>query len=427
MTEPDRRRLLGMLAVLVVLAAAVAGFVATASQEPPARLRATGPLGADDEAATTTADVPETTAPAPETTTTSVASTTTARPAAPATAAPPTTTTATPTTTTTALPPPTLDVGPETCADRPPERITGAVVGVALPDGLHEVSLDGTRDVLLPNTPTTPPPSPPAWSADGRRLAFVQPSPTRQDSAHYPARDLVVVDLVRGCSRVLAPRGSDSLDQPAWSPDGTALAFVRTVSGSWPGPRTLETARDDGTNVTRIAQGTYVLGASWAPDGSGRIAFGQDGGMRVRHRDGKVIVVDDTTGGAEFQSWSADSTKLVYTVSVHQGVWVAAADGSGYLDASPKGTRNPNGIFWSRFSPDSRRIAFAWNMEAWVVDADGNNARRVTAEKAGAPRWTPAGDELVYDGDGGVRIVPVEGGASRLLHAGSVVTVFQRS
>jgi TolB protein len=265
-----------------------------------------------------------------------------------------------------------------------------------------------------------------AWSADGRRLAFSARSATRQDANHYPLTDLVVVDTERGCSRLLSTTGTDWLSMPSWSPDGARLAYLRSVTAGAPANRALEIVTDDGGGkVTRVAEGT-LLGGTWAPDGSGRLAFGQDGGLRVRNPDGTVVVLDATTGGAEDESWSPDATKVVYTISVHQGIWVAAADGSGYRDLSPKDATNPNGIFWSRFSPDGRRIAFVPRTDLWVIDADGTNPRRVlagTGHGPGGAWWTPAGDGLVYNADDGVRVVPVEGGESRLLHAGKAFTV----
>jgi TolB protein len=438
MTGSDRRRLLGMLAVLVALAAVVAAAVASArgaDPRPTDRLRATRSLddagGADESASSNTStstsiplDATTSVPPSPSTSTSAVAVTVTnPRPPTP----PPTTaTTAVTTTTGPGLAPPRLDVGPESCTSPSPSPLaSGPVVGVLAPDGVHEVSLDGSTDVLVPDTANV---TDAAWSMDGRRLAFTRRSPTRTDANHYPTTDLVVVDRERGCSRVLAGTGTDSLSAPAWSPDGSTLAFLRSLGAMYGTSRALETVKPDGSSIARIAIGN-LLPAVWAPDGSGRISYGQDGGMRVQSRDGKVTIVDATTGGAEFQSWSPDTSKVLYTISVHQGIWVANADGSGYHDRSPAGTRNPTGIFWSRFSPDGRSIAFLWGRVVWIQDAEGGNERQLaTASGPGGTLWTPAGDEVLYTGDGGVRAVPVAAGAgqSRLVHAGQLLAVFQR-
>ena len=328
---------------------------------------------------------------------------------------------------------PTLDPGDPVCGPtNPGGPVRGDVVAVALADGIHELSLDGTRDVLIPGT------APPeggaawmqaAWSADGRRLAFIRPSATRQNRLRYPAQDLHVVDLERNCARVLTRSGIDSFRSPAWAPDGSRLSYIRELGdgGTSRENQMLETARDDGTDPVRLATG--AMGGSWAPDGSGRLSFGQGGGLSVIDRSGKVTVVDNTTGGAEYESWSPDAQHLLYTVSVHQGVWVAAADGSKVRNLAPPSATGPTGIYWSRWSPDGKRIVFGWKDALWVVNADGSNPRAMV-ERTGSHNggwWTPDGTALVHNGSGGVIVTPVDGGASRVLRSsGAVAAVFRR-
>ena len=367
---------------------------------------------------------------APEATTTTASSlapspTTTARPTTAPRAAPATTTTSAP-----APPSPVLDPGELECG-APPEGglIRGDVVAVAMPDGIHELSLDGERDVVLPGVPRGEGGlfSSMAWSADGRRLAYISASPTRQSVHRYPLRDLTVVDLATSCRRLLTRSGADAFASPSWAPDGERLAYNRQIGGEpCCAPKaTLETARADGTDVRRLA--TSVIGGSWAPDGSGRIAFGHEGRMSVVDREGRITTIDTNAGGAEIEAWSPDATRVVYTVSVNQAVWVAQADGAGVRRLTP----NPSNNVWtSRFSPDGKRIVFNWRDELWVTDVDGGNQRRLVEKASTAGGWwTPRGDAIVYSGEGGTFVLPVDGDAApRLLTArGSVVSVFRRA
>jgi hypothetical protein len=77
------------------------------------------------------------------------------------------------------------------------------------------------------------------------------------------------------------------------------------------------------------------------------------------------------------------------------------------------------------FSPDRTRIAFSSNragsFDLYVMDADGQNLRRLTTDSAneGEPAWTPDGTRIVYTSSRGtatqVVIMSSEGGEGRML------------
>jgi len=98
----------------------------------------------------------------------------------------------------------------------------------------------------------------PAWSPDGTRIAFSRD----QGSAIY------IMDADGSGVRRLVDAGADNLE-PAWSPDGRWIAFTS-------GPNIDETSvtlvRPDGSGLHRIGPRGVSTGVSWPPDGS-RIAF----------------------------------------------------------------------------------------------------------------------------------------------------------
>ena len=74
------------------------------------------------------------------------------------------------------------------------------------------------------------------------------------------------------------------------------------------------------------------------------------------------------------------------------------------------------------WSPDGRRIAYAWNRDGnfdiWVQSIDGGDPTRVTSSPADEtqPAWSPDGQRLVFrseDDGGGLFTVDVNGGPVR--------------
>jgi Tol biopolymer transport system component len=203
-----------------------------------------------------------------------------------------------------------------------------------------------------------------------------------------------------------------------WSPDGTAIAFVRERKQSGDGD--LYVIGADGSGERRVTDGRVLVShAAWSPDGS-RFAvttcdqgacrietIEADGGGRRRLTEGRLDV------GA---SWSPDGAKLVFvhveaqSHDRHLELYLINADGSGrrrltdnhFLDAGP------------HWSPDGRTIAFASNRapsarclwhdcsgstsELYTMDADGASVRRLTRHPADdvSPGWSGSGEKIVF-------------------------------
>jgi Tol biopolymer transport system component len=180
-----------------------------------------------------------------------------------------------------------------------------------------------------------------AWSPDGRKLAFLND----EDCRHQFCFNLYVVGsdgsgLRNLTSKLAAARSGfgagPPASDPAWSPDGRTLAFVRRNAGHG-----VYVAKADGSglrNLTPKPVGTYAAPA-WSPDGR------------------KLAFVSDRDGNSE--------------------VYVMNADGSGQRNL----TRNPAYDADPAWSPDGRKIAFASNRDGnsgvYVMNADGSGQRRL--------------------------------------------------
>ena len=123
---------------------------------------------------------------------------------------------------------------------------------------------DGSDQVNLTNTQNLNEMQP-AWSHDGTRIAYVEGS-------NFVHR-LMVMNGDGSEQTVVTPEPSHQF-APTWSPDGTRLAFVREVPGvifteQWD----IMTVAVDGTDELNLTNSDFdEVDPAWAPDGS-KIAF----------------------------------------------------------------------------------------------------------------------------------------------------------
>ena len=192
----------------------------------------------------------------------------------------------------------------------------------------------------------------PAWSPDGRTLAF-----TRGVNGLLDARCCRVALVGVDGQGLRDVPGTDGGRHPSFSPDGRRLVFV-TDGG-------VAEVGTDGSGRRGLWAGR-AASPSYAPDGE-RVAFEQLTGpatgraLVVRLRDLAVSVPSVPPGRVEDPSWTADGERLLYVRTGEQGVqgrttarlWVAdAVGGAGAVDlGSPVG----GGVFWHLATADPRQ------------------------------------------------------------------------
>ena len=145
--------------------------------------------------------------------------------------------------------------------------------------------------------------SSPAWSPDGRRIAFVS-NRTEEPDANANSDIWIVAadnsDLGASMIRVTTNPGSDG--QPAWSPDGRTIAYTTVVEPDliWYATRHLATVLSGGEGGTRTVlqpRSPFPFGS----EGAGRGAFLADEAFELTERFAFAFATDslqfDDDGG----------------------------------------------------------------------------------------------------------------------------------
>jgi dipeptidyl aminopeptidase/acylaminoacyl peptidase/CubicO group peptidase (beta-lactamase class C family) len=256
-------------------------------------------------------------------------------------------------------------------------------------------------------------PEQPALSPDGSQIVYVLS--TIDAEADRSVQSLWRVGAVTGEPAQLTRGQSDSA--PAWSPDGTRIAFLRASDG----PAQVWLLPAGGGEAQQLT--TLPLGAGapvWSPDGT-KIAFagpadlhaaaGEDEKARIRRASGPIV--------ADRLNYQSDGAGMLRTVRSHLHV----------VDLSTKECRAVTSGDWHAdqpsWSPDSTRLAFAaatapdadltMRTPVYVLDVSDPAAEPTLVGlpegTGGATAWTADGQALLAVGTMGRPV-----GHARLLH-----------
>ena len=239
--------------------------------------------------------------------------------------------------------------------------------------------------------------SAPAVDRSRTRIAFVVGDP--RDSG---AGAIAVANVDGSSARALTKGPNDAA--PAWSWDGSQIAFVRATSSPGAGTGSMIwTMNSDGTDQRSL--GVEASSASWSPDGT-TLAI-QNIGEPVRMglltiATGHVRWVTPADGSVEqfTPAWSPDGNSIVYGQrfaysAQPAGLFVANADGSNArrLTSCNQGCEDDSEPTWSS---DGSAIAFVRYMDSapstpqvYVVAPSGGPVRQLTsgAEPHDSPSW----------------------------------------
>jgi Tol biopolymer transport system component len=214
----------------------------------------------------------------------------------------------------------------------------------------------------------------PAWSRDGRRLAY--------SSDKAGTEDLYALDLATGTeTRVTALEGAEV--SAAWSPDGTRIAFQNQAGATF---------------IVELTTGAVrqIVGPLFAP------------GKPTWSADGKTIAL---AALKPYTRRFREGTSQILTVDVATGALQ-------YREPMPFesiSTRGEDGPVWA---PDGSAVAFSMNGVLWVrpvnaAGSAGEPAQRITSEPSDAPSWSGDSKQILYLSNGTLRLVNRDGSNPR--------------
>ena len=241
-----------------------------------------------------------------------------------------------------------------------------------------------------------------AWTADAKSLVVPESDSSRQTVSLF----LMPLDGTQRRRLTQPPDGIPGDLQPALSPDGKWLAFVRYRSGSEADVYLSPAAGGVPRRLTN--DNCYFRGLDWATD-TGRVIFssnrtsGAYSLWSISIKGGSPLPVARAEPGNAILPAVSRGGRVAYEFELRDvNIW--RWDNPGRPGTGPMPVARST---WNErlptFSPDGKKIAFCSNRsgqyEIWVANADGSDPLQWTHMRGpytDSPAWSPDGQNIAF-------------------------------
>ena len=255
-------------------------------------------------------------------------------------------------------------------------------------------------------------------SPDGTRVAYTVTVTDMEQDAYVT--QIWLADAASG-KTVQLTRGKKSSSSPAWSPDGRSLAF--TSSRADDKSQLFVISPDGGEAVQLTKSETGVGGFAWSPDGK-TIALTTADPVSKESKDRKEYYGDYEAVRREYTHthlWTVDVAEAQSVPQAGRRRTSGKAFTVGGFDWSPDGTKI---AFGATVNPD---LINGGTSDIYVLDLAGDAVKRIVAQPGpdSSPLWSPDGRLILFSSAMGrldyfarnsvLALVPAEGGAVKPL------------